>query len=135
MSFICIIIKNHFHINGFALSLALKVRFFGTRKWPIILNGESQNVFFFCFLVFNFSFFQIILDGDGATSRSRNWKTSSQVSFLLPGNEVAHMEARLYTDPVNTSIQDGDKKKKVERAAKIVDTIYVVNPLNPKIKI
>ena len=45
------------------------------------------------------------------------------------------MEARLYADPVNTSIQNGDKKKKVERAAKIVDTIYVVNPLNPKIKI
>ena len=37
-SFICIIIKNHFHINGFALSLALKVRFFGTRKWPIYLR-------------------------------------------------------------------------------------------------
>ena len=36
MSFICIIIKNHFHINSFALSLALTVRFFGTRKWPII---------------------------------------------------------------------------------------------------
>ena len=35
MSFICITIKNHFHINGFALSLALKVRLFGTRKWPI----------------------------------------------------------------------------------------------------
>ena len=34
MSFICIIIKNHFHINGFAVSLALKARFFGTRKWP-----------------------------------------------------------------------------------------------------
>ena len=97
--------------------------------------GKSKCFFFFCFLVFNFSFFQIILDGDGATSRSRNWKTSSQVSFLLPGNEVAHMEARLYTDPVNTSIQNGDKKKKVERAAKIVDTIYVVNPLSPKIKI
>ena len=27
MSFICITIKNHFHINGFALSLALKVSF------------------------------------------------------------------------------------------------------------
>ena len=37
MSFICITIENHFHINGFALSLALKVRFFGTRKWPIKL--------------------------------------------------------------------------------------------------
>ena len=35
MSFICIIIENHFHINGFALSLVLKVRFFGIRKWPI----------------------------------------------------------------------------------------------------
>ena len=28
MSFICIVIENHFHINGFALSLVLKVRFF-----------------------------------------------------------------------------------------------------------
>ena len=34
-------IKNHFHINGFALNLALKVRLFGTRKWPI-LYGERR---------------------------------------------------------------------------------------------
>ena len=27
--------KTHFHNNGFALNLVLKVRFFGTRKWPI----------------------------------------------------------------------------------------------------
>ena len=27
--------KTHFHNKGFALSLILKVRFFGTRKWPI----------------------------------------------------------------------------------------------------
>ena len=47
MSFICIIIENHFHINGFALSLVLKVRFFGTRKWPIKLsvNHHIQNVY------------------------------------------------------------------------------------------
>ena len=43
MSFICIIIKNHFHINGFALSLALKVRFFGTRKWPIHRLGSLAH--------------------------------------------------------------------------------------------
>ena len=36
MSFICIIMKNRFHINGFAPSLALKVRFFETRKWPTL---------------------------------------------------------------------------------------------------
>ena len=28
-------IKTHFHINGFALSLALKQRLGGTRKWAI----------------------------------------------------------------------------------------------------
>ena len=43
MSFICIIIKTHFHINGFALSLALKVRFFGTRKWPILLGHSNYR--------------------------------------------------------------------------------------------
>ena len=26
--------KTHFHNQGFALSLVLKVRVFGTRKWP-----------------------------------------------------------------------------------------------------
>ena len=30
LSFICMRIKNHFHINGFALSLALKQRLEGT---------------------------------------------------------------------------------------------------------
>ena len=44
MSFICIIIENHFHINGFALSLVLKVRFFGTRKWPI-WNASVTHLF------------------------------------------------------------------------------------------
>ena len=29
--------KTHFHNKGFALSLVLKVRFFGTRKWPIYM--------------------------------------------------------------------------------------------------
>ena len=28
--------KTHFHNKGFALSLVLKVRVFGTRKWPIV---------------------------------------------------------------------------------------------------
>ena len=27
--------KTHFHNKGFALSLVLKVKLFGTRKWPI----------------------------------------------------------------------------------------------------
>ena len=36
MSFICMRLKNHFHINGFALSLAFKQRSRSTQKWPII---------------------------------------------------------------------------------------------------
>ena len=32
--------KTHFHNKGFALSLVLKVRVFGTQKWPI---GSTPN--------------------------------------------------------------------------------------------
>ena len=30
--------KTHFHNKGFALSLVLKVRVFGTRKWPNLIK-------------------------------------------------------------------------------------------------
>ena len=33
--------KTHFHNKGFALSLVLKVRFFGTRKWPIPYHEQA----------------------------------------------------------------------------------------------
>ena len=43
--------KTHFHKKGFALSLVLKVRFLGTRKWPItysysrsVLSAEPKAV-------------------------------------------------------------------------------------------
>ena len=32
--------KTHFHNKGFALSLVLKVRGFGTRKWPITTSSQ-----------------------------------------------------------------------------------------------
>ena len=37
MSFICMIMKNHFHIKGRALNLVLIERPRGTQKWPLIL--------------------------------------------------------------------------------------------------
>ena len=37
MSYICMRIKNHFHVNSFAPSLALKQRLVATLKWPISL--------------------------------------------------------------------------------------------------
>ena len=33
--------KTHFHNKGFALSLVLKVKLFGTRKWPIDMTSHS----------------------------------------------------------------------------------------------
>ena len=36
--------KTHFHTKGFALSVVLKVRFFGTWKWPIKLLGASSSL-------------------------------------------------------------------------------------------
>ena len=35
MRFICMRLENHFHINGFTLSLALKQRLEATGKWTI----------------------------------------------------------------------------------------------------
>ena len=35
--------KTHFHNKGFALSLVLKVRFFGTRKWPIRTRDHGSR--------------------------------------------------------------------------------------------
>ena len=37
--------KNRFHINGFALRLALKQRLEVTRKWPITKGMKSQTFF------------------------------------------------------------------------------------------
>ena len=33
--------KAYFHNKGFALSLVLKVKLFGTRKWPIVVGSLS----------------------------------------------------------------------------------------------
>ena len=35
--------KTHFHNKGFALSLVLKVKLFGTRKWSIVLSFIQNN--------------------------------------------------------------------------------------------
>ena len=35
---------SHFHNKGFALSLVLKVRFFGTRKWPILWSRRELGI-------------------------------------------------------------------------------------------
>ena len=47
MSLICMRIKNHFHVNGFVLSLALNQRLEATPKWPIehfTATGKSHAV-------------------------------------------------------------------------------------------
>ena len=41
MSFICMGIEIYFHINGFALSLALKLRLEATWKWPIVMHSKN----------------------------------------------------------------------------------------------
>ena len=51
MNFICMRIRTHFHIYGFALSLALKQRLRVNRKWPIamfwsgfMVNAEVKSI-------------------------------------------------------------------------------------------
>ena len=47
-------IKNYFHNNGFALSLALKLRLEATRKWPILFSLEIKINEYIVFLFFHF---------------------------------------------------------------------------------
>ena len=35
--------KTHFHSKGFALSLVLKARVFGTRKWPLLVQFRQVS--------------------------------------------------------------------------------------------
>ena len=42
MKLICMRIKNHFYINGFALTLVLKLRPGATRKWPTCFQRSRQ---------------------------------------------------------------------------------------------
>ena len=35
--------KTHFHKKGFALGLVLRVRVFGTRKWPIKWHNDDGD--------------------------------------------------------------------------------------------
>ena len=43
--FICMRIKKHFPINGFALGLALKQRLGTTWKWPIVIGLKLARIF------------------------------------------------------------------------------------------
>ena len=56
--------KTHFHNKGFALSLVLKVKLFGTRKWPISLQTQtyfrSSEIGLLAQITFTFSLGKII---------------------------------------------------------------------------
>ena len=44
MSFICVRITNHFHINAFTLSLALKQRLLVTWRWPTRFGAPFSHL-------------------------------------------------------------------------------------------
>ena len=46
MSFICMRLKDDFHIKGWALNLVLKQRPGGTRKWPIVITPGIESPLF-----------------------------------------------------------------------------------------
>ena len=50
MNFYSYTYKTHFHKKGFALSLVLKVRDFGTQKWPIRWSFDVEMFLHFYFL-------------------------------------------------------------------------------------
>ena len=68
--------KTHFHKKGCALGLVLKVRVFGTRRWPIEKSSFIQNSMPSTSSSSFSALFTII---DGTTqSRWRAWRSSSE---------------------------------------------------------
>ena len=72
MSFICMRINNHFHINGFALCLALKQRLGATRKGPIGLISKQKLCTCMRLAVGNISFTHFM---------TTTWNSSCNVFF------------------------------------------------------
>ena len=68
--------KTHFHKRGCALGLVLKVRVFGTRKWPIEKSSFFQNSMP---SISSSSFSALFTIIDGTTqSRWRAWRSCSE---------------------------------------------------------
>ena len=71
MSFICMRMKNHFHIKGWAINLVLIQRPVGTRKWPMMLPPHSIAYSQGCSLA-------TIILGDCNTLKKRRWRLRRQ---------------------------------------------------------
>ena len=102
MSFVCMRMKNHFHIKGWALNLVLIQRPEGTRKWPIrpttfvrqIVDVLSEN----CVRVDGRKSWRMLVAHDSRKQKSyrlnlplkrvditheKHWKTYPSLSFLI----------------------------------------------------
>ena len=89
MSCICMRMKNHFHISGFALSLALKQRLLATRKWPLPVKILFHYPPILLFLI---NAFQMKLKGKG--KRAKQVKGESErapsVTFETQNSKLNH---------------------------------------------
>ena len=64
--------KTHFHNKGFALSLVLKVRFFGTRKWPSLLRWLNTVL-----AVSEYMSFANLWQEKGCSSQAETWQVEN----------------------------------------------------------
>ena len=78
--------KTHFHNKGFALSLVLKVRFFGTRKWPIMARSAFLPLY-------------LLLEGN-------RWETETwSCSISTPTSSPAFITSSFVSSPSKTGIR------------------------------
>ena len=63
--------KTHFHKKGFAPSLILKVRVFGTRKWPIEIYSQYARKISICL---NRGRMESLGNDDGSIVRAREYE-------------------------------------------------------------
>ena len=91
--------KTHFHNKGFALGLVLRVRFFGTRKWPIGIKVKCRallsRTFLFCFVLFCFFLTRDYRDMTLIQEVEAYLPKLIQTCYLSSGRSIAHKCSRL----------------------------------------
>ena len=94
--------KTHFHNKGFALSLVLKVRFFGTRKWSIAVHILSY------FPTFTIWTLQIWARNLQQSKQTFQLRSSAVISFSIAHSVI------LYFNSWENWFSKPKKKKKIK---------------------
>ena len=106
MSFICMRMKNHFHIKRLALNLILIQRLKGTRKWPVPSVAQAK-----CLHDKHKQILIYVQDGGDFECRYRSFRKQHifQMVFTVTSSNCKVKKQRGFTNPYLHQVEDKQK--------------------------